>query len=309
VRLAAVALAAAVVLAGCGSTSGDDNNGTSLSPTASPGTLGAILSHSGVDVALTPGTSDYGVGSVRVSFLVVDKQGRVISRPRARVWVGKSFDDPPLLRTQAVLEPVGPPGERNDDPLGVTHLFVARFRVTEPGKYVLVAEPVGGRHIQGALDLKVKSRPTAPAVGAKAIPSRTPTLESTGGDVAALTTATPPDRDLLRYSVADSLAAHKPFVLAFATPAFCSSRTCGPVVDVVQAVRRRFLGSDVRFIHVEIYANNDPSAGTNRWVKEWRLPSEPFVFLVGRDGRIKERFEGSVSVAELAAAVKQHLIA
>jgi glutathione peroxidase-family protein len=32
------------------------------------------------------------------------------------------------------------------------------------------------------------------------------------------------------------------------------------------------------------------------------------VFLVGRDGRIKARFEGSVSVAELEAAVRATLL-
>ena len=50
-----------------------------------------------------------------------------------------------------------------------------------------------------------------------------------------------------------------------------------------------------------------PSAGRNRWVSEWRLPSEPWVFLVGRDGRIRARFEGSVSAAELSAAVQRML--
>ena len=77
---------------------------------------------------------------------------------------------------------------------------------------------------------------------------------------------------------------------------------------MVESVRRRYAGSGVRFIHVEIYEGNNPDRGFNRWVEEWRLPSEPFVFLVGRDGRIKERFEGTVSVRELAAAVSEHLI-
>ena len=40
-----------------------------------------------------------------------------------------------------------------------------------------------------------------------------------------------------------------------------------------------------------------------RWVREWKLPSEPWVFLVGADGKIKDRFEGTVSVDELDAAV------
>jgi glutathione peroxidase-family protein len=63
----------------------------------------------------------------------------------------------------------------------------------------------------------------------------------------------------------------------------------------------------VRFIHVEIYEGNQPPE-LNRWVKEWKLPTEPWVFLVGRDGRIKARFEGSVSAAELEAAVRARLL-
>ena len=38
---------------------------------------------------------------------------------------------------------------------------------------------------------------------------------------------------------ADSLRKHAPFVVTFATPAFCASRTCGPVVDIVDHVRKR----------------------------------------------------------------------
>jgi hypothetical protein len=122
-----------------------------------------------------------------------------------------------------------------------------------------------------------------------------------------LTTRIPPDRELLRYSVAGSLAAHAPFVVVFATPRFCSSRTCGPVVDVVDRVRQRFAGTSIRFIHVEIYEDNDPAKGENKWVGQWRLPTEPWTFLVGRDGRIKAKFEGSISVRELETAVRRSL--
>ncbi|MDQ2967775.1 MAG: thioredoxin family protein, partial [Actinomycetota bacterium] len=107
--------------------------------------------------------------------------------------------------------------------------------------------------------------------------------------------------------IAESLRAHVPFVVTFATPRYCSSRTCGPVVDVVDQIRRRFANRAIRFIHVEIYQDNDPRKGENRWVREWRLPSEPWTFLVGRDGRIKGKFEGSVSVRELESAVRDLL--
>jgi hypothetical protein len=289
-------VAAALVAAACGGSTGQ----------AKTGTLAALLARSGPDVSLVQGTGDYAVGPVRVSFLVIDKHARAIERPRARVWVAKSLDSRPLLTTQATLEPIGLPGVSQAASGDVSKIYVARFRLSQPGSYTLLAQPDGAA-IQGLASLQVATRPQAPAVGDKAIPSRTPTIASAHGDVASLTTASPPDRSLLRYSVAHSLAAHVPFVLVFATPKFCTSRTCGPEVDVVQAVQKKLSGSGVRFIHVEIYQDNNPAAGFNRWVKEWRLPSEPFVFLVGRDGRIKGRYEGSVSAAELEAAVRSEL--
>jgi hypothetical protein len=298
VRRTAVPLLLLPLLAGCGG--GGKGHVES-------GTLAALLARPGPDVVLVQGTSDYAVGELRVTFLVVDRKARLVSRPRAQVLVGTSLDSAPLLTTEARLEPIGIPGRSEAAAGGARSIYVARFRIAKPGRYTLVAQP-NGAEIQGVANLQVARHPTAPAVGDRAIPSRTPTLASTHDDLAALTTASPPDRSLLRYSVADSIAAHVPFVLVFATPKFCTSRTCGPVVDVVEAVQRRFADRGVRFIHVEIYADNDPAQGQNRWVREWRLPTEPWVFLVGRDGRIKARFEASVSLAELAAAVRTSLL-
>jgi hypothetical protein len=99
-----------------------------------------------------------------------------------------------------------------------------------------------------------------------------------------------------------------PFVVTFSTPKFCSSRTCGPVVDVVEEVATRFEGEDVRFIHVEVYEDNDPAKGFNRWVREWGLETEPWTFAVGRDGKVVERFEGAVSVRELERVVRDELV-
>ena len=64
----------------------------------------------------------------------------------------------------------------------------------------------------------------------------------------------------------------------------------------------------MRFIHVEVFEDNDPAKGFNRWLKEWNLPTEPWTFLVGSDGRIAERFEGTVSVDELEQAVREKLL-
>jgi hypothetical protein len=96
----------------------------------------------------------------------------------------------------------------------------------------------------------------------------------------------------------------KPIVLVFATPALCQSRVCGPVVDVADQVRAE-VGGKAAFIHQEVYRDNKVSEGLRPQLVKWRLASEPWVFVIGRDGRIAARFEGAVSVPELRAAVER----
>jgi hypothetical protein len=299
VRALLAVLALAALTAGCGSVSGSKQGAPA------PGSLEALWRQSGEAVALIPGTNDYSPGDVRVSFLVVDNRGRVVASPTARVWVAHSLKSRPFARSTATLEPIGVPGLPVE--ADAKTLYVAHVHIAQPGTYYILARPNGTRRIGGIRELVVHAHSATPAVGSPAYPSRTPTLASTGGNLAALTTSTPPDRGLLRYSIAGSLKAHIPFVVTFATPRFCTSRTCGPVVDVVDRVRRRFARASIRFIHVEIYAGNDPRNGRNRWVQEWHLPSEPWTFLVGGDGRIKAKFEGSVSVGELERAIRADL--
>jgi hypothetical protein len=294
----AVALVAFAVT-GCGSLTGGSSRGVQ-----EPGALEWIWRQAGPAVALVPGTSDYAPGDVRISFLVVDRRGRVVQRPHAHVWIARSRDSAPFAETTATLQPIGV-RDAITDAGDVKNLYVAHVRLPKAGRYWLVARPIGGRPIGGIRELDVKRRSATPAVGAKAFPSRTPTLAT--APATRLTTRRPPDVNLLRYSVAASLAARRPFVLVFATPRFCESRTCGPVVDVVEAARRRFARRGIRFIHVEIYRDNNPATGENQWVREWNLPSEPWTFLVGEDGRIEAKFEGSVSFRELAAAIRRYL--
>lgn len=301
-RALVVATLAAVVAASCGADGEHERT-----PVAKQSSLRFLWKQPGLDVGLIMGTSDYAPGAVRVSFLVVTPRGRPISRERARVWVARGLDEAPFARAEARLERVGIPGGYTDD-LGVTDLYVTHLLLSRPGKYWILAQPIGGTRIQGLGNVIVKERSTTPEVGARALPSRTPTLANVGGDASKLTTRVPPDTELLRHSVADSLEVGAPFVLVFATPKYCTSRTCGPVVDVVDAVRTRYERRGVRFIHVEIFKRNNPSLGTNRFFREWHLPSEPWTFLIGRDGRIKAKFEGSFSVRELERAVERHLI-
>ena len=57
-----------------------------------------------------------------------------------------------------------------------------------------------------------------------------------------------------------------------------------------------------------MYTDNNPTKGYNRWMRQWGLTTEPWTFLVGRDGRIKAEFEGSVSADELIAAIRDKLL-
>jgi hypothetical protein len=290
-----------VVVAGCGGSGSAAGDETPSVPPA--GSLEALWRAPGDDVAIVAGTSDYEPGLNLVSFLVVDNQSRLVSTPTARVWVARKLTQAPFLETTARSEAIGVPGGATAD---AGRIYVAEMRLPAPGKYWLLASPVGGnRRVQAIGNVVVRANSAAPAVGDPAFPSRTPTLASTNGNLAALTTSKRPDRNLYRVSVAQALAAKRPFVLTFATPLYCQSRTCGPVVDVVSAVRKQFASRGIPFIHVEIYAGNDPANGTNRWVNQWKLPTEPFTFVVDRNGIVRSRFEGAFSVAELTAAVRR----
>jgi len=300
VRALPAALALIGLVTACGSTSHPVQRSA-----PKPGTLEALWKQPGESVALILGSTDFSTGDVRISFLVVNNRGRVIDPPKARFWLARAIAAVPVRQTVAHRETVGVPGVSKDET--VKALYVAHVRVPTAGTYYILARPIGRVHIGGLAQVVVNERSATPEVGEKAYRSNTPTLASAYGRVAQLTTRIPPDRALLRYSVKDSLAAHAPFVLTFATPRWCSSRTCGPVVDVVDAARRRFARTAVRFIHVEIYAGNDPRKGFNRWYKEWHLTSEPWTFLVGADGRIKAKFSGSVSTRELDAAIQHDL--
>ena len=293
-RLTATLVTAAALLTGCGQGSPSSGSG---------GTLDTLLKRPGAEVPVIAGAADFQPGVVRFPFLVLRNDLRPVDKATARVWLATGRGRTPFARTTARLESIGVPGKS----AATARIYVAHLPIPRPGRYWLVAEPAGGR-IQALGSFDVAAHSTSPAVGAQAPRSDTPTLASTGGDAARLTTRRPPDLGLLRYSVAASLDAHRPFVVTFVSPAYCDSRTCGPVVDVVDAVRRRFSASGVRFIHVEAYRDNDPHKGFNRWMRQWSLPSEPWTFLVGSDGRVTAKFEGALSEAELVAAVRRTLL-
>jgi hypothetical protein len=142
-----------------------------------------------------------------------------------------------------------------------------------------------------------------PDRGDAAIAVHTPTKEDVGGDLAKIDTRVPPD-DMHDVDLADALAKQRPVILQFATPALCSSRVCGPVVDVAAQVHHEF-GNKLDFIHMEVYRDNDLNKGKNEQMKAWNLSSEPFLFAIDRQGKVVDRLEGAFSVNELETAVRR----
>jgi hypothetical protein len=74
------------------------------------------------------------------------------------------------------------------------------------------------------------------------------------------------------------------------------------VVDVVAQVQAQ-TGDKVSFIHQEIYKDNDVSKGLRPQLVPYHLQTEPWTFVIDRNGVISTRFEGAFSPGELERAV------
>lgn len=148
-------------------------------------------------------------------------------------------------------------------------------------------------------------------IGRPAPASDTPTLADVNGDLAMISTDTDPDPRFYELSVADALAQGRPFILVFATPAFCQSAQCGPTLDHVKEVAVT-APDDIAFINVEPYQltftegrlqpvlDADGQLQPVAAVEEWGILSEPWMFAVDGSGIVRASFEGVVTDAELS---------
>lgn len=145
---------------------------------------------------------------------------------------------------------------------------------------------------------EVAEESTTPAIGAKVPASHTPTLDDVGS-IEKISTDKHPIRAFYEVSVAEALKDGEPFVLIYATPKFCQTAACGPMLDQVKDIARPFM-DDVTFIHVEPYdLTKVPNLQPIEAVLEWGLPSEPWVFVVDERGRLVSKYEGVLDPAGL----------
>jgi hypothetical protein len=154
------------------------------------------------------------------------------------------------------------------------------------------------------LPFEVREKFSAPGYGEPAPRSASSTLRDVGGDASRICSNSPPC-ELHGLSISEALApAGKPLVVLFATPALCASAICAPELEAVLKLRSSGYAERANFIHVEIYEYPFENQKPAKAVQEWRLPSEPWVFVVDRAGNVRDRFEGAAPVEELEPALK-----
>jgi hypothetical protein len=190
-----------------------------------------------------------------------------------------------------------------DDPDAAIVLYTAKIDFPSKGEWRMGALVRNGDQLSARLmtGAKVGQINDIPKVGQRPPDIHTPTEQSVGGDLAKLTTRVPPER--MNKTDFHDVLGKKPIVLLFATPKFCQSRVCGPVVDEASQVQRQY-GNQAEFIHMEIYKDNDPARGVRPQVRAFHLPSEPWLFVIDRQGIIRTAIEGAFNVQELTQAVK-----
>ncbi|MBK8905127.1 MAG: thioredoxin family protein [Anaerolineaceae bacterium] len=181
--------------------------------------------------------------------------------------------------------------------------WVVYPQVDHPGEWGLVVDTTLGE-VTARLQIVVElvEETNSPAVGEVPPASENRTL-ATEPDIAKLTSAAEPDPALYQQTIAGAMASGKPSVITFATPGFCQTRYCTPVVDSVSAAKDEF-GDAANFIHVEVYKAFNPLVLADE-MAEWGLGSEPWTFVLDEDGMVVARLGGPVSPQELADVLEQ----
>ncbi|HUQ62515.1 MAG TPA: hypothetical protein VM121_02025 [Acidimicrobiales bacterium] len=173
---------------------------------------------------------------------------------------------------------------------------------------VQVEAEIDGTTHRGRSIFPVEAQHKVPAPGDPAPATKTLTVSSTDVPKAAIDSRAGdsgeiPDPELHQKMLADSLAAGRPAVVVFSTPVFCVSQFCGPVTDMVDELSRTY-SDRADFIHVEVWKDGQKRE-VNDAMKEWKMETEPWVFLIGADGKIVLRLDNVATRAELEPYLQQ----
>ena len=309
-RATAYAALLLLVLVGCAGT-----NSATAPPAASAGagtsSSGATSSSAAPEILPILINSEILKGPNRFLFSLTDRANKLIAAPDVKVRL--RFYNVDVAKDTVAFEKDARFIWAIENETG---LYVAQVDYPAAGRWGTRFEATlaDGSLKSVRADYDVAASGTTPALGAKAPSIDTPTLAEVGGNVAAVSTDKEPLLRMYETSIADALAAGKPFVVSFATPAFCETRLCGPALDSVKAVAAT--KPNLTFINVEPYrmklvdgrlqpelsASGELQAAP--WTTAWGLVSEPYTFVIAADGTVAGKLEGVFAQDELAAALE-----
>ena len=304
--LAATLAVLSVALSACGGGSSEPavQPAPAEAPQPSATPQSPATQDTGITVALA--SSDLGVGENRVAFGLIDAVRGAIKGAQVEVqtfFVTDAGTQGPSQTVDAVFR---------EWPGGVGGVYVAMLSFDQPGNWMLgvsLPQPDGSTARIGTI-AQVGERSRTPPIGSPAPPSDNKSARDVT-NLDELTTDTAPDPELYAMTIAEALQEDTPLLVTFATPAYCTSATCGPQVDVVKEVKERH-GAQMNFIHIEVY-DNPPEireggveqARISPTLAEWNLATEPWTFIMDSQGMVRAKFEGFVGAAELEEAILQ----
>ena len=251
-------------------------------------------------------TPDLGVGTQRFGVVLSDQNGLIkfpVVNLEANYYPsGYESESAPSVSTSALarfyLFPFGTRGIHTTD-----------IEFDRAGKWevsVNIPQPDGSKS-NVRVRFTVAEKAQSVTVGQPAPKSESRTLKSTG-NIAHLTTGSQRDPGLYEHSIAESIQRERPFMVVFASPAFCTNAVCGPQVEIASELRETY-GEQFDFIHVDLYTNPHEIQGDlskaqlTPLLDEWGLVSQEWTFIVGSDGVVTHRFENFAPKPELIEAL------
>jgi hypothetical protein len=219
----------------------------------------------------------------------------------------QALDQPAVGPFPAAIESLGTEpafaaASTGDDPDAVRVVYSAQLDLPSAGEWRVAAIVREDGELRGTpvATAVVGEFRRIPRPGDAAPTIHTPTAQDVGGDLSKITTRIPPDTQN-KVDYAEALG-KEPIVLLFATPQFCQSRVCGPVVDVAEQAKKEY-GDKAAFIHMEIYNDNDPAKRVRPQVRAFHLPTEPYLFTIDRAGIVRAAVEGPFGLELMHEAV------
>ncbi len=257
-----------------------------ITPTATPQTI--------TNFRVVIASDDISYQYPRIPLILQDGNDWITGAEKVEVAAFDLSQDEPELVWQGEATPY------NDYELPY---WVVYPEVDHPGEWGLVVDTtLGGTTARLQIVVELVAETNSPAVGELPPASENRTL-ATEPDLAKLSSGSDPDPDLYQQTIAQAMASGKPSVITFATPGFCQTRYCTPVVDSL-SIAHAELGDAANFIHVEVYKEFNPLILADE-MAEWGLITEPWTFVLDEDGTIVARLGGPVSPQELADVLGQ----